>query len=350
MERILHQLSRAIISAINRTRTQRKYILRALRDLVKLENRPWCLTEMAYEWCSVICRTNQSLGDWENVLLVSLEIGFRRLDFQRLYISARLTHTKHHRKLIDVVFKSRKSEAIADLLLAWTTTGYHLQPHALLGDCTGHLVNLHGLLPSSSRLRRLVIRSVELIGYKGFEGVGVERFTGLLDHLHVTTKDMDEKVNWAKVLLDTLQTPEGARHLSHWYWKLLVELATSESESRWMREALVGTGVYGSEARSVREELTYNPQIIAFLTGAQEWNKLECWMVTVWMLWPPGASGMTEEDFGHSMLLLFRQRPGAAQELEQRMEQWSQRSHKRIPESFQRICRQAHGAAQLDAP
>ena len=46
-----------------------------------------------------------------------------------------------------------------------------------------------------------------------------------------------------------------------------MELATSESES-WL----------------VQDELTYSPQIVAFLTGSQEWSKLECWMATVWML------------------------------------------------------------------
>ena len=33
------------------------------------------------------------------------------------------------------------------------------------------------------------------------------------------------------------------------------------------------------------------------------------------MIWPPGAGGMTEEDFEHSMLLLSRQRPDAVQKL-----------------------------------
>ena len=94
MEHILYQLSGAIVSAINRTHTQHKFIQRTLCNLIKLENRPWYLTEMSYEWCSVICRNDLSLGDWENILLVSLAIGFHRLDFQCLYISARLTN--HH--------------------------------------------------------------------------------------------------------------------------------------------------------------------------------------------------------------------------------------------------------------
>ena len=73
--------------------------------------------------------------------------------------------------MVDVVSKSRKSEAIVDLLYAWTL-GYSL--YVPLITCIGHLVCLRNLVPPSSRLRQLVIRSIELIGCEGFEEVGVE--------------------------------------------------------------------------------------------------------------------------------------------------------------------------------
>jgi hypothetical protein len=66
----------------------------------------------------------------------------------------------------------------------------------MVGICVGHLVGLHDLVPFSPRLRRLVIRFIEIVGYKGFEGAGVERLVELLDHLHVTVEDMDMKVRW----------------------------------------------------------------------------------------------------------------------------------------------------------
>ena len=334
LERILHQLSTAVISTISGTHTQRKLIPYVLRDLIEMENRPQCLTEMAYEWCSVIYENRRSLWDWENLLLVSLKIGFRHLDVRSPYIRAWLTHTDHHRELADVVFKSRKSEVIADLLYAWTTRDYSLQPaHTSLGICTGHLVSLHDLAPFSSRLRQLVIRSVELIGYKGFEGVGVERFIELLNRLRVTVVDMEQKDKWAKLLLDILQFSDEAQSLSHWFWELLVEVAPSWSE--WLR---------------CRLPVPYNPRITKFLVQAQEWSKLECWMGTVWMVWPPGVDGITGEDIDHLMLLLFRQRPGAAHKLERWMERWSQECGKDIPKSFRRICKRAHRATQLDAP
>ena len=145
------------------------------------------------------------------------------------------------------------------------------------------------------------MRSVGLIGYEGFEGVGVERFVQLLNHLRVTVEDMDFESGWTGLLLKTLRSCEAAQHLSHWYWELLVELAISAS---WW----LGRGI------------TRAPQIITFLTEAQEWSKLECWIGTVWMKWPPGEGGTTEEDLERSMVLLFRQRPGSAQKIEEWME------------------------------
>jgi len=326
MEQILHQLSKAIRSAIVGTKTQCKLIPHALHDLIELKTRPICLTEIAYDWCSVICENRQSLEDWEGLLLASLEIGFRHLDSQDLDTIPMLTHTEHHPEMVDVVFKTQKSEVIADLLHAWTM-GYSL--FIPLSACTGRLVCLHKFVPFSSRLRRFVILSVELIGYEGFKGVGTERFVGLLDHLHVTVEDMENVHEWLRLLLEILRTSEGTQLLSHWYWELLVELAILCS--------LLS-----------RHYVTYNPQIVTFLAEAQEWSKLECWMGTVWVLWPPEADGITEEDLGRSIPLLFRQRPGAFQKLERWMERWSQRNDKNLPESFQRICKQAQEAAQHD--
>jgi len=333
IERILYQLSKAIVPAINGTHAQRRSIQHVLRDLIQLENRPWCLTKTVYEWCSVMCANRQRLSDQESLLLTCLEIGFRHLDVRHPYIKTRLTHTEYHQELVDVVFKSQNSEAIADLLCAWTVEGDYNEPaHSFLDFCAGRLVGLHDLVPFSSRLRRLVIRSVELIGYRGFEGVWMERFVTLLNRLHVKVEDMDDPFVWTKLLLETLQTFEGAQCSSDWYWELLVELAISLS-------------------RLLRGEFAYSPQVTTFFVEAQEWGKLECWIGIVWMVWPAGAGGTTEEDLGCSMLSLFRQRPGAVQKLEQWMERWSKkRLCNRIPESFRRICKEGHDTSQRDAP
>ena len=283
---------------------------------------------MAYEWCSLICKNDQELEDRKSLLLLSLEIGFRCFDPQYEWtFDFRLTHTEHHRGLVNVVFESGNDKAIADLLHAWTAASpYHEPAYTLLGICTEHLVDLHNLGPFSSRLRQLVIRSVSLIGYKGFEGMGVERFFRLLNHLCVTVEDVSPR-SWAKLLLDILQSPEGIKHFSHWDWKLLVELA---SLSWW------------------GDRPVYNPQIVISLAEAQEWVKLECWVGTVWIIWPPGAGGIAEEDLERLTLLLFHQWPNAVEKLTQWMEQWSKMWREEVPESFERICKQAQEAAQQD--
>ena len=290
---------------------------------------------MAYEWCSVMCENQQCFEDRESLLLLSLEIGFHHLDTPSWRTDLRLTHTEHHRGLVDVVFGSSNGEAIADLLYAWTAESqHHGSAHAFLSICKEHLVDLHNRVSFSSRLRGLVIRSIEVLGYKWFEEVGVERFAGLLNHLHVTVEDTNDPFEWAELLLDALQSPEAVQHLSHHYWELLVELTVS-------------IGGFG-------KELSYNPRITISLAKAQEWDKLECWIKTIWIAWPPQDEDdrTMEEDLERAMLMLFRQRPGAVETLTD----WVGLSSvaftlaNGVPESFERILNQAREAAQQDLP
>ena len=77
MEHILDQLSKAILSAIDDTRTHQKSIRHMSCDLVRLGNRPERSAGMAYEWCSVICENHERLQDWESLFLVYLGIDSR---------------------------------------------------------------------------------------------------------------------------------------------------------------------------------------------------------------------------------------------------------------------------------
>jgi len=327
MERILRQLCKGIRSATVDTIVQLQFIPYVLRDLVDLDTRPMCLTETAYDWCSVIYENRQSLRDWDGLLLTSLQIGFRHLDPQDWVTAPTLTYTEHHLEMVDIVFQSQNSDAIADLLHSWTIGhSLHIPPYT----CAKWLICLHNLVPFSSRLRRLVIRSVELIGYEGFEGVGMERFVELLNHLHVAAEDMDDGRCWATLLLDTIKSFKGTQLLSHWYWEFLVEFAISQPR--------------------LLDEVTYDRQIMTSLAEAQEWNKLECWIGTVWILWSPEANETTGTDLSWSMLLLFQQRPGAFQKLEKWMERRSQMCRGGIPGLFQRICKHVQEAAQRDTP
>ena len=333
LEQILSQLSNAIIPAINTTHHRHHFILHVLRDLAKLESQPKRLSEAAYQWCSLICENYQNTKDQDHLLLLSLEIGFRHLDPNRLrFYDWHLVHTEYHQPLVNKVFESDDGEAIGDLLRAWTVEAPNCEPpYTLLNACAERLVCLHNRVHFSPRLRRLVIRAVELIGYKGFEGagVGMGNFSGLLDNLHITTEDMDRGFEWAKHLLDILQSSKGTQYLSHQYWQLLVELVVSWSK------------------RLKKDGPIYHPQIMVSLVEAKEWDKLQPWLGTVWIMWPPG-DGTTEEDLKSTMLLLFHEEPNAVQKLTQWMEQWSKAQSLEIPESFKQICQQAHEVSQTE--
>ena len=338
-EQVVSQLSQAILVSVTRAlHPQSKHLPRVLHDLTRVENRPSCLTEMAYEWCSVICENYSSVVGGEELLPLALEVGFRHLDPQGGRIAVKLTHTEHHRELADIIFESKDYEAIADLLCAWTSRSSGHQPSTLLKAYAGHLVGLSRTQSSrfkgqrdveplsSRRLQRHAIRAVGLIGFQGFKEVGVVGFCGLLDKLHVSVEDVDResKSNWVRLLADTINSTEGIQHLSHPHWEFL----TKHPEPLPLRVA-------------------QNPDIIASLEGNQDWDKLECWMGVVWMLWPLISGKMKVEDLQRATLSLFRQRPGAIQKLRK----WMGQRSPRTLETFQQICNQASPeAARQDIP
>ena len=314
----MSQLSQAIVSAIHTSHPQCKHLQYILSGLARIENHPSWLTQRAYEWCSVICE-NYQLADGQKPLFLSLEIGFRHFDDPWL----RLTHTEHHHKIADIVFVSGDNEAIADLLVAWTSGYAHSGLHGPLNICVRHFIHLHKLQPLPSRLQQLIIHSIAIIGYEEFKEVEAEAFFAMLNDLHVDAKDVGHVGHkWASLLLDVILSPEATQHLSHHYWHLLVELVIFHAS--WI------------------EPPTYNPQIITFLKDAQEWDKLECWVGVVWMLWPPEDNETMEKHLECEMLSLFHQQPGAVQRLEQWIKQWGKNTGWDVPELFGQICEGAH--------
>jgi len=281
---------------------------------------------MAYEWCSVICENYSTLGGAKDLLLLSLETGFRCIDPEESQIEASLIHTEHHKKMANIVFNSGDGEAIADLLCAWTSESASHELYPQLGICAEYLIGLHYLHPFSPRLQSYIIYAIKCIGYQKFEQVGVEEVVSMLNDLQVYAEDLDDGFGWLKHLLDATQSSENIQHLSLSYWEFLAELA-----------------VYWSDLLKYQ---TYSPQTMICLQDAKEWDKLKCWVSVVWMVWPPASGKTTEEDLEHVMLSLFHQQPGALQKLEEQMEQWGNRwSWIDFPESFKQTCKQVHDKA-----
>ena len=293
-----------------------------LYNLTKWENHPLCLTGMAYRWCAVIWQNRQNVQDWESLLLLSLEVGFRHLDPQDSLIFD-LAHTRHHQEFANTVFKSDQSEAVADLLCALSLVSTsHQLAHPLANISPMYIIDLHNrvTLPFSPRLRQLFISSIEFIGFKRFEEVGAEGFVELLNGLSIGVADVKHGSTWTSILLETIQSPEGVGNLAVPSWELMVELTTANS---W-----------------ILEDTTYSPYVTASLLKAEEWDKLECWMGVVWMVWPPMA-GIVGEDLKCAMASLFHQRPHAVRNLTQWMERWSKECEEDVPEAFPRMCEQA---------
>ena len=172
------------------------------------------------------------------------------------------------------------------------------------------------------------MHTIPLIGYQEFKQAGVEGFFKLLDDLQINVEGIDDGYEWGRLLMDIIQSSEGVQHLPYPYWELLVELTVSEPQM------LAGS--------------TCSPETMTSLEVAGEWDKLECWMGVVWMLWSPEEGGEAEEDLGCITLSLFHKQQGAIQKLEQWMEQWAD-GWRQIPESFQQICKKAHDRAAQQA-
>ena len=315
-EQIVFQLSQAVMSAICTSHPRCDLLPHMLADLAGWEQRPSCLTTMAYELCSAILENYSSLMDGRQLLFLSLQIGFRHLDPQHPQIQAKLTHTEHHNQMADIVFENGGDEVIADLLQAWASSSDSHQPLQKLSMCTRHLA---GCQPPPGRLRRLLIRVIELTGPWESMEVGAGQFSDLLNYLQVGVEDMDEKGLWVKLLMDTIQHHGGAQILYYPYWELLVELLVSGS---------------------LQGGIALDPDIMTNLESDQQWDKLECWMGVIWMVWSPEVSSTTEEHIRGAMLSLFHCQAGAVQKLEQWMGQWSVKQKKAVPKTFQQICNQ----------
>jgi len=165
-DRILSQFSQAMVQAINTSHSLCVILPELLERLCNSKSQSKQLTEMAYEWCSVICENYSTLEDAKDLLLLSLETGFRYIDPTESWIEAQLIHTVHYEKLVNVVFSSGDGEAIADLLCAWTSWSSSHVPYPQLKICTEYLIGLHHLYPFSSRLQLYTICAVGFVEYQ----------------------------------------------------------------------------------------------------------------------------------------------------------------------------------------
>jgi len=314
-------------AAIHTSHPQCRLLPRMLACFRNLKIRSNYSTEMAYGWCSMVCESHSSPWNRETLLL-ALEIGFRHINPEDNWMEAKLTHMESHQQMVGVVFQSGESEAIADLLCAWTLSSDAHKPHPSLKICAEYLVGLSHLQPFPPRLRKAIIESIGLIHYQGFEQFGMERYIELLDWLHLCVEDLINSPQLTRELLAAIESPGGVQHVPHQYWE-------------WLVESLVSWG-----------NVSLSPYTMTLLEDTKEWDKLECWMGMVWVLWSKGATMdqelETDEKLDRITLSLFQQRPGAVQKLEQWVGKLSWTERQRST-SFQQAFDQAYPNAEQKA-
>jgi len=185
--------------------------------------------------------------------------------------------------------------------------------------CASYVVDLRRLQPFSPRLRHLLICCIGLTGYSRFEQVGSAGFLELLDHLHIRGEDVaGNAYHWGNLLLTVLKSTEGIRGLPYGYWELLAELMISN--------------------RHILGRANCDPHIMETLEEAEEWGKLQWWFCTAWASWGPTSSSLKVADVESMALPLFRNQPGACQEIGR----WMERLDRSDLEPFQRMCERAN--------
>ena len=174
-----------------------------------------------------------SYKDWETLLLLSLEVGFRHLHSNPYLYSRYLQHhlisfhAKHHQGVIDTILSSNNSQAVTDL--AWASFMIDESGHLGLSICMNYVLDCYDRAtePFPPDLQTVFAFCVECVGLDALEKLGRERFVKSLNCLHIGTRDtsISSGSAWAELLLEITQSTEDTQHLAIQSWEFLAELA-----------------------------------------------------------------------------------------------------------------------------
>jgi len=319
----------------NRTHVRR--LINLVDFLARWEERPACLTPMAYQWCSVFSEATEGLGqdsmriskfrrgdywfklDMElahvepgpdlvhpddnshargrplglnhkqcaDLLLRTLEVGFRLANISGDRPPLNLNHTSHHDRIFDAVFSYGDDEAIADAVGAWI-----VGKSSPASSCARYFaLRMARATPLSPRLRHAGIRALE----SGWRVISILDALCLLNCLHVDADDvMENKYVWPWRLVRVIRSPTGFESLSSHYWRLLGKLTFRAYNRLGPRDV----------------------EVMKSLEEVEDWEKLEVWVPIVWDLLDYEFMPDFVEDIGQVTLKLTSQRPSALQKLE----------------------------------
>jgi len=342
LESILSHLSVGVMDVIaDGVNFRHLYFL--LEFLAAWEKQPACLTPMAYKWCSAfsevtelgppsrfeprfkpqagilvhpvakllfsfvgpgidpVCmgdasnhdheRTRSRAEHYPEMLPVVLEVGFRLVMPGPNQPALCLDHTPRHDLVFKRAFSSDDDEVVADAVCTWIADSHHMPD----GSCVHCLAkHVEKDTPFSPWLRQMGIRLIERMWRSNLRVLELETIR-LLNCLDVNVDDMEDIGTWAGLLVDVICSPAGHNGLSIHYWHLLGGLAWA-----W----------YFPTAHAM--------EVVRSLEGAENWEKLEVWMVVMWQHNPSGHL----ERFKQGTLKLLQQRPSTLPRFESFSRPW----------------------------
>jgi hypothetical protein len=234
-----------------------------------------------------ICPRSMIPFHYARLLPVILEIGFRLAGPGHDGSALHLDHTPHHWRVFELAFSHRDDDVVADAVSVWIIGGDPAPP----GSFACYFVErVEESSPFSPRLRQVTVRAIEPIKYNVLEVSGLETIR-LLNRLSVGVDDMVDKRVWARLLAGVICLPAGVESLSPHYWCLLDKLSLTT-------DFCDTPGLRGAEVMRSLEE-------------AEDWEKLEVWMVVVWQSIPSPTPTPLTEDVEWVTLKLLLRRPSA---------------------------------------
>jgi hypothetical protein len=220
------------------------------------------------------------------LLPIILEIGFHLVGPGHKS-SLLLNHTSHHEWMFKVAFSSDNDETIADAVNVWIVCGIQTPP----GSFVSYLARrAESSRPFSPRLQQAVMQVIRFLNWKPKES-GLEAIH-LLNHLSPSVDDVVEKRRWAQLLAGVICLPTGLESMSPHYWHLLGKSALGTDFS----------GTPGSQS----------VEMMRSFEEAEDWEKLEVWMLVVWQSLPQFTSAATV-GAGPVTRKLLLQRPSTLQ-------------------------------------
>ena len=190
--------------------------------------------------------------------------------------------------MFEAAFSSGDDKTVANAVCVWIVCG----DRTPLGSCVRYLVkHVEKGAPISPRLRQVSIHAIEHTWHSELEVSGPEAVF-LLNRLNVDADDMVERDEWVQLLVSAICLPPGPESLSSHYWCLLDKLPLAA-------DFLVAAG-------------SRKMEVLRSLEEAEDWEKLEVWMVVVWQaLSSYNTSSSMMEDIEQATLKLLSQRPSA---------------------------------------